>query len=396
MKNVLVINGPNLNLLGVRQPEVYGALTLSELETKIEGWGKENGITTNLFQANHEGAIIDALHAARGAADGIVINPGAFSHYSYAIHDAIIATELPAVEIHISNIHAREPWRRVSVTAPACDYVIYGRGIRGYRDALTRLVNTSTFPVKRIDYGDAPDQFGELRTPSRPGPHPVAVLLHGGFWRDPWTVDLMDQLAIDLVQRDWAAFNLEYRRLGNGGGFPVTLEDAANGIDALRSIAEEYALDLNRVATIGHAAGGQLALWLAARPQLYDGQPNTPDRLMPVTVVALAALSDLEQAQRLKLGSGAVDELLFGPTTDDRSLYALTSPRELLPLGIRQVVVHGVEDDIVPFAMSSEYAATAQNAGDEVELVKAEGLHHFGIIEPRSTAWADAISGLTT
>ncbi len=394
MKSVLVVNGPNLNLLGTREPHIYGAVTLPELETKIATWAADFGITVETLQSNHEGVIIDALHAARDTADGIVINGGAFTHYSYAIHDALIATGLPAVEIHISNIHAREPWRRVSVTAPACDYVIYGRGIRGYRDALLRLRNTADFPPDRIAYGDGADQFGELRVPPGAGPHPVAVLLHGGFWRDVWTRDLMDGLAIDLVERGWAAWNLEYRRVGHGGGFPLTMEDVAAGIDALADFDAKYGLDLSRVAAIGHSAGGQLALWAAGRSSLDDADATADDRVRVDTVVALAALTDLAEAHRLDLGPGAVEDFLRRTPENGADRFAAASPHALVPLGTRQIVVHGALDEVVPPHLSEMYAAAAAAAGDAVHHIVTEDEDHFDVIDPASDAWEQAMQAL--
>lgn len=137
---VLVLNGPNLDLLGARRPEVYGTTTLGELEDQCRQWGAALGCEISVFQTNHEGAIIDRLHAAIGRCDGVVINPGAYAHYSYAIHDAIESTALPTVEVHISDIAAREPWRAHSVVAPACVTTISGQGIAGYRLALEALV----------------------------------------------------------------------------------------------------------------------------------------------------------------------------------------------------------------------------------------------------------------
>jgi 3-dehydroquinate dehydratase-2 len=140
---VLVVNGPNLNLLGFRRPEVYGHGTLSDLEASCAAWGSELGLEVETYQSNHEGAIIDRLHAALGTTDGIVINPGALTHYSYALHDAIEAVAIPTVEVHLSDITAREPWRATSVVAPACLTSIFGRGVSGYRDALEILANLS-------------------------------------------------------------------------------------------------------------------------------------------------------------------------------------------------------------------------------------------------------------
>lgn len=133
---VLVVNGPNLNLLGTRRPDIYGEGTLAELEQSCRTWGEDLGITVDTFQSNHEGAIIDRLHEAIGRYEAVVINPGALTHYSYAVHDAIEAIRLPTVEVHLSDISAREAWRARSVISPACVATISGEGADGYRRAL--------------------------------------------------------------------------------------------------------------------------------------------------------------------------------------------------------------------------------------------------------------------
>ena len=138
---VLIVNGPNLNLLGTRRPDVYGQTTLGDLEELCRQWGAELGCTVTVFQSNHEGAIIDRLHEAIGRFDGIIINPGALTHYSYAIHDAIEAVAIDTVEVHISDISAREEWRAKSVVAPACRATISGEGVAGYRRAIEVLVS---------------------------------------------------------------------------------------------------------------------------------------------------------------------------------------------------------------------------------------------------------------
>lgn len=136
MRKYLVINGPNLNMLGVREPGIYGEDNYDTLCAMINEKAAQLGVQVEIFQSNHEGAIIDKLQAAYGNVDGIVINPGALTHYSYALHDALKSANIPAVEVHISNIHKREEFRHKSVTAPACIGQICGLGLFGYLLAL--------------------------------------------------------------------------------------------------------------------------------------------------------------------------------------------------------------------------------------------------------------------
>ncbi|PYZ99202.1 type II 3-dehydroquinate dehydratase [Alteribacter lacisalsi] len=133
---IYLLNGPNMNRLGMREPDVYGAKTLSDLEKELAAFAGEYGIDLVAKQSNHEGDLIDWIHEADQKAEGIVINPGAFTHYSYAIRDAIAAVRVPAVEVHISNVHQREPFRHVSVTAAVCAGQITGFGFEGYKLAL--------------------------------------------------------------------------------------------------------------------------------------------------------------------------------------------------------------------------------------------------------------------
>ncbi len=163
MLRIAVINGPNLNLLGVREPEIYGRETLDQLDERVVEWGRRLGVEVTTFQSNHEGAVIDRIHAARTDADAIVINPGALTHNSYAVHDALLGVALPAVEVHLSDIHAREPWRAVSVVAPAVVRSIFGRGTAGYHDALRLLVNRAVSPYDTVSYGDHPEQVMDVR-----------------------------------------------------------------------------------------------------------------------------------------------------------------------------------------------------------------------------------------
>ncbi|MDJ0663791.1 MAG: type II 3-dehydroquinate dehydratase [Acidimicrobiia bacterium] len=381
MRRVLVINGPNLNLLGTREPEIYGSTTLNELEDLIRQWGEERQVAVSCFQSNHEGEIIDRLHDSRHAHDGVIINAGALTHYSYALHDAIAAVDLPSVEVHISNITQREEWRHSSVIEPACSYMIRGRGIDGYRFALDYLVNLARAQPLTIAYGVKPDQVGDLLIPDGAGPHSVAVLLHGGFWRDHWTRDIMQGLAIDLHDRGWASWNLEYRRVGTGGGWPTTAGDVASGIEHLAAIADVHNLDLDRLVVIGHSAGGHLALWSAAPHSLADRGAY------PSLVVALAPISDLEAGYESGVGSGAVANFLELSPAEGRDRYDAASPANLLPLDTRQLVVHGTEDDTVPVTMSRTYVAAARAAGDDVAYRELDDVDHMSLINPATPAW---------
>lgn len=140
MRKIRIINGPNLNMLGIREPEVYGSLTLDELNTRIASEAELLHLETEFLQFSGEGEIVNAIHAAQGDADGIILNAGAYTHYSYAIRDAVASVSVPCVEVHLSNIHAREEFRRKSVIAPVCQGQISGFGVVGYLLALRALI----------------------------------------------------------------------------------------------------------------------------------------------------------------------------------------------------------------------------------------------------------------
>ncbi len=143
--NILVINGPNLNMLGIREPGIYGSRSFEELLRLLDAWAQDYGVTLRQFQSNHEGALVDAIQAAWGTADAIIINPAAYTHTSVAILDALKAVGLPAVEVHISDVSAREDFRQISYAGLACEKTITGQGLDGYRQAIVYLKEKYTF-----------------------------------------------------------------------------------------------------------------------------------------------------------------------------------------------------------------------------------------------------------
>ncbi len=249
-------------------------------------------------------------------------------------------------------------------------------------------------------YGGHRAQFAELTLPAvatEPAQLPVIVLIHGGFWRARYSLRLSDPLVADLAARGFAVWNLEYRRLGwlrGGGGWPATLLDVAAGIDALAAVRDGGApLDLGRVATVGHSAGGHLALWAAARAGLPAGVPGSAPVVTLAGAVAQAGVVDLLEAERMRLGGGVVRRLLGGSAAAEPDRYALASPTARLPLGVAQLLVHGDRDESVPLSISEGHHRRALAAGDDCELAVVPG-GHFEHLAPASPAWAAALAWL--
>lgn len=228
-------------------------------------------------------------------------------------------------------------------------------------------------------YGADPSQYGELYLPAGEA-RGVAVVIHGGFWKQEYGMGLGRPLAVDLVSRGWAAWNLEYRRVGNGGGAPATCDDVAAGIDALADLG----VDLSTVVTLGHSAGGHLALWAAARGR-YD---EWGARVRVTAAVAQAGVLDLRSAYAEGLGDGAVEAFLGHPPTDADDRF---DPARQVPLDVPVWCVHGAEDDIVPIAQSRGYVSAARAAGAEAALVEVPG-DHFVVIDPGSETWDRTVS----
>jgi acetyl esterase/lipase len=225
----------------------------------------------------------------------------------------------------------------------------------------------------------------------------VIVLIHGGSWSKRYGKIVMRGLAGDLVRRGWAVWNIEYRRLEAGGGWPTTFEDVAAAIDQLSEL-DDPRLDLERVTLLGHSAGGHLALWAAGRPNLPAGAPGALDgqaRVQPRHVISMAGVADLGFAYRLWHG-GAVRALMGGSPEEVPERYAVGDPIRLLPLPMPVLIVHGLLDETVSVKLSRSYANATRAAGGEVELVEIQGPagRHRAHIDPRGDAWAAVVHRL--
>ena len=223
--------------------------------------------------------------------------------------------------------------------------------------------------TQQVGYGDDPSQYAELTLPAGT-PRGVVVVIHGGFWKAQYGIEYARPLVPSLVEAGWAAWAIEYRRVGNGGGIPETFDDVATAIDALA----DQDLDLSTLITLGHSAGGHLATWAAGRQQ--PGVPVT-------AVVSQAGVLDLVAAAKEHLGSDAAQALLgHEPGPDD----ARWDPFQQVPLDVPVHCVHATGDTIVPIDQSRRYVAAATEAGARADLTEVEG-DHFVVIDPDSDAW---------
>jgi acetyl esterase/lipase len=246
----------------------------------------------------------------------------------------------------------------------------------------------------KVSYGDDPLQFGELRMPEGEGPFPVVVIIHGGCWMSAYNLNHISAMAGAVTGLGYATWSLEYRRIGDeGGGWPGTFADVADGIDFLRPLAGEHPIDPGRVLVMGHSAGGHLALWAGGRRELPPESPlYRKDPLIPSGIVSLAGIGDLATAEVRKICGTAVMELMGGGNADVPDRYAQGSPAELLPLGVRQILVQGALDTVVPADSVKSYLANARAAGDPVEMTLVDSAGHYELITPGSNAWA-AVKG---
>jgi acetyl esterase/lipase len=245
------------------------------------------------------------------------------------------------------------------------------------------------WPVRTLAYGSHPEQFGQLLVPDAGSkPVPVVVLLHGGFWLSQWKLDLMDPLAADLAQRGLASWNLEYRR-ADQYGWDSTTADVEAGVRYLASLAAQFPISMSEVVLVGHSAGGQLAVRVAA------DLAGSRAPVRPATVVSLGGVLDLIEADRRNLGDGAVAAALGGSATRLPETYAASSPILRLPLGIRQIIVTARDDSADLNDLSRRHVAAARAEGDEVIAIEGAG-DHFTLIDPGSQVWTDTMGQVLT
>ncbi|MFF2346673.1 alpha/beta hydrolase [Pseudarthrobacter sp. NPDC058119] len=246
----------------------------------------------------------------------------------------------------------------------------------------------------KYQYGQDPSQWGELFLPELPagGIHRgVVVVIHGGYWRSTYGAELGEPLAMDLAEHGMAAWNLEYRRAGNGGGWPATFQDILAGIDKLATLAGPHSLDLGKVVALGHSAGGHLAVWAAGRDRLgglgaEGGLQNMNDGVRLTGVVSQSGVLNLAEAEKLGLSNGAVGNLLGGPPAAFPGRHRMADPMAALPLDVPVYAVHATEDTDVPPSMSTTYVDASRSGPVPAQLVTVPG-DHFALIDPAADAY---------
>ncbi|MBG0824096.1 alpha/beta hydrolase fold domain-containing protein [Planomonospora sp. ID91781] len=348
--------------------------------------------------------VADREFAALGVRGSVAALPGAAELEAAVLESSGPLVVLPGPDPEARALIARHPravWLDLHrVAEPAGPGHLHGRGVWGLAWAIRHAVHRLLRPARRVAYGAHPDQWAEVRRPhgspdeswdgprgdrqggpggdrwsgsgddpkgGRREPVPVAVVLHGGYWRSVWGADLMDALCADLAGRGLETWNLEYRR-PDRHGWAATTADVAAGL----ALAAEGAR--GPVVVIGHSAGGQLALRAAAD----DGRV--------ALAVSLAGVLDLVEGDRRRLSGGAVAAALGGPADEEPEVYARSSPLERLPLKVPQLVVQGDGDDLDLVDLGRRYARAARAAGDDVTYLEAAG-DHFDVIDPASPIW---------
>ena len=240
----------------------------------------------------------------------------------------------------------------------------------------------------RVAYGDDPLHFADVRMPKGSGPHPCVIVVHGGFWRNTYSLEHIGHLCAAFADAGVASWSLEYRRVGDaGGGWPGTFTDVVAGSRYLFDHAIELGIDPGRVAVTGHSAGGHLAAWLANVDRIPAGSEIAAGPLPLRGAVPLAGLLDLEETFALGLSAGAAGLLIGASPQDAPERYAAASPIALMPPAVPVMAIHGDKDTIVPLALSETYVSAVTRAGGSASLRRLAGMGHFEPIDPESEAW---------
>lgn len=244
--------------------------------------------------------------------------------------------------------------------------------------------------TERSSYGAHADQHVVVHRPAGEPEGLTVVLLHGGFWLERYRADLMTPLAEDLAAAGHVVVNVEYRRVGGDGGWPDTFLDVAAAMDHLADLTD---VPTDHVVTVGHSAGGHLAVWAASRHRLPDGATGAGPRLRPCGAIAQAGMVDLVASAEAELGKGAVADLVGGTPQQVPDRYAVADPAALVPIGVPVVLIHGEDDRIVPVDISRSYVERAAAVGDPARLVTLPG-GHFEAIEPAHPLWQAVVERL--
>lgn len=367
---ILISNGPGVNV------------DRDGLERWCREWSEELGHDLECAFADSEEAFVAQVESAAGSVRGFVLNPGAAAD-SDLVLAAARRSGAPIVWVDLMEAERPRPKYIDGIETMS----IRGRGIWSYRWAIQHLLQRIAYPYTVIPYGEERDQVGDLRLPEGGSESlGIAILLHGGFWRERWERDTIEPLAIDLARRGWATWNLEYRRLGPfGGGWPRTGEDVARGIDHVAQLAELHPLDLENVIVVGHSAGGHLALWSVKRLGVAFRT-----LVRPRLVVSIAGLADLAESARRGLGDTdqSTSDFVGGEPEDIPDAYRDASPIAALPLEVPQIILQGRLDNIPDLVdLSRLYVAAARQAGDVVEFIELDDVDHFQPLDPASDAW---------
>lgn len=257
----------------------------------------------------------------------------------------------------------------------------------------------------RVAYGADPAQFGDLWMPAETGRKrlPLVVFFHGGWWKSEYGLGYAGYLCQALKREGFAVWSVEYRRLGStGGGWPETFQDASAGFEFITTLAKSYALDLGRVITMGHSAGGHLAFWIAGRVHVTEGSPlvRTAFQAAPSGAISLAGAVDLRRAIQLSATPGyehvrdRIRNFMGGLPAEQPQRYRDGDPGELLPLPVRQVLLQGSKDDQIPPDLPRQWVRAANASGSVASALILPDADHFDVVDPRSRAWPEVLAAV--